>query len=452
VTVHRYHAAWVVPVTAPPLRDATVAVDGRRIAYVGPRAGAPPGEDVDLGEALLLPGLVNAHTHLELTAMRGMLEDLAFHDWIARLQRAKVAELDDDRLLDSARAGIAEGLRSGITCYADTCDSGVALRAMREAGVRGIMFQETFGPEPDRAPEALAALLEKLDAHRAYADDLRGLGVSPHAPYTVSDALFERVADLASANRLPLAVHIAESREEVEFVRDGAGPFARGWERRGIAVAPRARSPIALLERLGVLGARTLAIHCVHADGADIEVLARQGTAVAHCPISNAKLGHGLAPVARMLAAGVRVGLGSDSMASNNRMHILEEARAAALVQHLATASPSGLTAADALALATIGGARALGLDDRIGSLEAGKDADLAAFPLGAAGPAAEHDPVAAAVWALGGAAAQLVTVAGRPLVAGGVLLAADPQLDGRVRETARALAAWGAAQGMSSG
>lgn len=450
--MRRYHAAWVLPITAPPRRDATVAVDGGRIAYVGPRAGAPPGEDVELGDALLLPGLVNAHTHLELTAMRGMLDGLAFPDWIVRLQRAKVAVLDADRLLDSARAGIAEGLRAGITCYADTCDSGVALRAMREAGVRGVMYQEVFGPEPERAPEALAALLEKLDAHRACTDELRGLGVSPHAPYTVSDALFERVGAHAEAERLPLAVHIAESREEMELVRDGAGPFARGWERRGIAVGPRARSPIALLERLGVLGARTLAIHCVHADAGDIDTLVRHETAVAHCPISNAKLGHGIAPVARMLDAGVRVGLGSDSMASNNRMHLLEEARAASLVQHLGTASPSGLTAHDALALATIGGARALGLGDRIGSLEPGKDADLAAFALGDAGAAAEHDPEAAAVWALGGAPALLAVVAGRPLVTGGVLADADPDLDDRVRQTAQALAGWCAAQGMSRG
>jgi 5-methylthioadenosine/S-adenosylhomocysteine deaminase len=450
--VRRYHAAWVLPITAPPLRGGTVAVSGSRIAYVGTRAGAPPGEDVELGEAVLMPGLVNAHTHLELTVMRGMLEGLDFAEWIGRLQRAKVAVLDQQRLLDSARAGLAEGLRVGITCYADTCDSGVALTAMREAGVRGVMYQEVFGPEPERAAGALDDLVAKLEAHRTSTDELRAVGVSPHAPYTVSDRLFSLVARHAASASLPLAVHIAESREEQAFVREGGGPFAEGWRRRGIAVQPRARSPVALLARHGVLGPRTLAIHCVHVDGEDVAALAVTRTAVAHCPVSNAKLGHGIAPVTRLLDAGVRIGLGSDSMASNNRMHLLEEARSALLAQHVAAGSARGLSAADALAMATMGGACALDLDTRIGSLEPGKQADLAAFPLGDAAPAAELGPDSVAVLALGGARASLVTVAGRELVAGGELLAADPALGARVRDTARALAEWNAGQRISSG
>jgi cytosine/adenosine deaminase-related metal-dependent hydrolase len=450
--VRRYHAAWVLPITAPPIRVGTVAVQGSRIAYVGARNGAPPGDDVELGDAILMPGLVNAHTHLELTALRGMLEGLEFPDWIVRLQRAKVAVLDRDGLLDSARAGIAEGVRAGITCYADTCDSGVALAAMREAGVRGIMYQEVFGPEPERADAAMAELLARLEAQRVLADDLRTLGVSPHAPYTVSDRLFARVAEFARSRDLPVAVHIAESREESAFVRAGTGRFADGWRRRGIAVAARGRSPIALLEHLRVLGSRTLAIHCVQADAADIAALASSGTAVAHCPISNAKLGHGIAPLVRMVGAGLRVGLGSDSMASNNRMHLLEEARSAALLQHAATGSPCALSARDALALATIGGARALGLAERVGSLEPGKDADLAAFPLGDAAAAAEHDPEATAVWTLGDAAAVLVVVAGAELVGPSRPASRDAALPERVRVVARALADWNAAQGMSSG
>jgi 5-methylthioadenosine/S-adenosylhomocysteine deaminase len=450
--MRRYHAAWVVPVTAAPVRNGTVAVDGSRIAYVGPRRGAPPGEDRELGRAILLPGLINAHTHLELTVLRGLLEGFAFRDWIVTLQRAKVEVLDEPRLLDSARAGIAEGLRAGITCYADTCDSGVALRAMREAGVRGLMYQEVFGPEPERAGEALAALAGKVAVHRQSADALRRVGVSPHAPYTVSDALYERVARYAAAEGLPVAVHIAESAEELMLVCDGAGPFADGWRRRGIAVAQRARSPIALLERLGVLGPATLAIHCVHADDADVAALASSGTAVAHCPVSNAKLGHGVAPIDAMVRAGVRVALGSDSMASNNRMHLLEEARVAILAQHLRHHSPCALSANDALRLATIGGASALGLDDRIGSLEPGKDADLAAFPLGDAAAAAELDPVAAAVWTLGNARAAAVVVHGDDRVVNGVVLGEDPGLDARVLDSARALAAWRRDQRITSG
>ena len=450
--MRRYHAAWVLPVTAPPIRDGTVAVQGTRIAYVGPRAGAPDGEDRELGNALLMPGLVNAHTHLELTVMRGLLEGLPFPEWIATLQRAKVAVLDPDRLLDSARAGIAEGLLAGITCYADTCDSGVALRAMHEAGVRGIMYQEVFGPDPNQAADALGGLRQRIEAHRASTDALRMIGVSPHAPYTVSDALFESVARYAEEESLPLAVHIAESAEEVQFVRDGAGPFAGGWQQRGLAVRSRAHSPIALLERLGVLGPRTLAVHCVHADSADIGALAATRTAVAHCPISNAKLGHGIAPLGELLAAGVRVGLGSDSMASNNRMHLLEEARIAVLAQHARLRDPCALGAHAALEMATIGGARALGLEAHIGSLEAGKDADLAAFPLGDASAAAEHDAEAAAIWSLGGARAMMVAVAGAELVTDGAPVRQDPGLASRTLAAARALAAWSAGQGMSSG
>jgi 5-methylthioadenosine/S-adenosylhomocysteine deaminase len=451
--VRRYHAEWVVPVSAPPIRGGTVAVDGARIAYVGPRSRAPDGEDRELGDALLLPGLVNAHTHLELTAMRGLLEGLAFPEWILRLQRAKTTVLTPESLLDSARAGIAEGLRAGVTCYADTCDSGVALRALREAGVRGIMYQEVFGPDPARADESLRDLASKIAAHRQSSDELRAVGVSPHAPFTVSDALFALVARYAEAEGLPLAVHVAESAEEQALVCDGDGPFADAWRQRGFAVGPRARSPVALLERLGLLGGRTLAIHCVHADAADVALLATTGTAVAHCPISNAKLGHGVAPLDRLLDAGVRVGLGSDSMASNNRMHLLEEARAAVLAQHASRRSSCALGAQAALELATIGGARALGLGERIGSLETGKEADLAAFPLDdGAMAAAELDPVAAAVWSLGGAQASTVVVAGRELVVRGVLTQHAPGLATGLRETARLLAAWSAGQGMSSG
>ena len=360
--------------------------------------------------------------------------------------------LDPDRLLDSARAGIAEGLLAGTTCYADTCDSGVALRAMREAGVRGIMYQEVFGPDPDQAADALGELRQRIAAHRASTDALRAIGVSPHAPYSVSDALFESVARYAEEESLPVAVHIAESAEEVQFVRDAAGPFANGWQQRGLDVSSRARSPVTLLERLGVLGPRTLAVHCVHADSTDITVLAATRTAVAHCPVSNAKLGHGIAPLRGLLAAGVRVGLGSDSMASNNRMHLLEEARIAVLAQHARLRDPCALGAHAALELATIGGARALGLEERIGSLEAGKDADLAAFPLNGAATAAEHDAEAAAVWSLGGARAVMVAVAGTELVSGGELVRQDPALASRTLAAARALAEWNARQGMSSG
>jgi cytosine/adenosine deaminase-related metal-dependent hydrolase len=439
--VIRYHARWVLPISAPPIRDGTVIELGGRIVYVGPRDGAPAGTDYDLGDCALLPGLVNAHTHLELTVFRGLLEDLSFRDWIARLQGAKVAVMTPERFLDSARWGIAEGVRAGITCVADTCDSGVVLEAMRERGVRGIMFQEVFSPSADPAAvrEAAARLAEKLARHDALETELQQVGVSPHAPYTVSDPLFALVA--RSGRRI--AVHIAESAAEQRFVCDGEGPFADALRARGISVGPRATSPIALLAKLGVLDARPLLIHCVRVSDSDITAIAASGSTVAHCPISNAKLGHGIAPVLAMLSAGIAVGLGSDSMAANNRMHLLEESRAAVLGQRVRSSRPDALSASRALELATLGGARALGLADRVGSLEVGKEADLAAFDLGALAGTADADPAAALVFALGAEPAKFVAVAGIPKVWNWELLNEDPELQGRVREVTGALNSW---------
>jgi 5-methylthioadenosine/S-adenosylhomocysteine deaminase len=436
-----YHARWVLPITAPPIFDGTVAELGGRIAYVGPRANAPAGDDRELGDCALLPGLVNAHTHLELTVFRGLLEDLDFREWIARLQGAKVAVMNPERFLDSARWGLAEGVRAGITTYADTCDSGVVLEAMRERGVRGIMYQEVFSPSPEPAAvrAAVARLAEQLARHDELASGLQQVGVSPHAPYTVSDPLFESVAHLGRR----VAVHIAESDAEERFVRDGDGPFAIAHRARGIPVAPRAASPIALLARLGVLDAKPLLIHCVRVSDADLASIAGSGSSVAHCPISNAKLAHGIAPLTSLLDAGIPVGLGSDSMASNNRMHLLEEARAAVLAQRARTLRSDALSAARALELATLGGARALGLADRVGSLEVGKEADLAAFDLSSLAGAADADPEGALVFALGAEPARFVAVAGIARVWNRELLDEDLELHRRVTEISKALRAW---------
>lgn len=437
-----YHARWVLPVTAHPIEHGVVAVDGGRIAWVGPRAAAPAGEGRDLGEAVLLPGLVNAHTHLELTALRGFLENLDFPRWITRLQAVKKAVFDRERFLDAARLGIAEGLRAGVTTYADTCDSGVSFDAMLEAGVRGIMYQEGFGPDPSVAGAALAELAAKIAGYRPRQTSLVRVGVSPHAPYSVSDALFAATASYATAEALPVAVHIAESEAERELVERGEGVIAAALRKRGIAVAARARSSIALLARAGVLSARPLLIHCVRVDDADIALIADSRSSVVHCPVSNAKLGHGTAPVPAMLDAGIAVGLGSDSMASNNQMDLLGESRAAVLAHRAAAGSHDALDAGAVLSLATIGGARALGLAHEIGSLEPGKAADLAAFPLtGTRGPV--HDPVAALVFALPGTHASLVTVAGRELVRESRVLASDPGLETRIDDIARRMRDW---------
>ncbi|HEV2016913.1 MAG TPA: amidohydrolase family protein [Gemmatimonadaceae bacterium] len=439
----RYHARWVLPITQPPIENGTVVESDGVITYVGPRSAAPPGDDYDLSEAILLPGLINTHTHLELTAMRGFLENCRFTEWIDKLRQSRNEVMSDEMLLDSARFGVMEGLVAGITTYADTCSSGVAMRAMNELGVRGIVYQEVFGPDPSHADAAMRELEDRIEKLQLEQTDLVAVGVSPHAPYTVSDRLYRAVAEFANSRRLPLAMHIAESEAEYDIVANARGEFAERWERRGIAVMRRARSPVELLDRHGVLDRGPLLIHCVRVDDADIEIIARRRCAVAHCPASNAKFGHGIAPLLSLVSAGVRVGIGSDSVASNNRMDILDEARLAVLIHRAATQLHDAFGAHQALELATIGGARALGVDSRVGSLEPGKDADLAAFRTDIARTTPLGDPYSAAIFALPGRSAELVTVRGRVLVERGRARSGDAALAQRVREVGTALASW---------
>jgi cytosine/adenosine deaminase-related metal-dependent hydrolase len=438
-----YHARWVLPITQPPIENGTVVETGGVITYVGSREGAPPGRDYDLGESILLPGLINTHTHLELTVMRGFLENCQFAAWIDKLRQSRNEVLDDAMLLDSARFGIAEGIEAGITTYADTCSSGVVMQAMREFGVRGIMYQEVFGPDPSQWSVAMRELEERVEKLHGAQTELVSLGVSPHAPYTVSDALYDAAAKFANERALPLAMHIAEGDAENDIVVSGTGEFADRWRRRGIPVERRARSPIELLEKHGALERGPLLIHCVRADDADIAIMARHRCAVAHCPASNAKFGHGITPLLPIMAAGIRVGMGSDSVASNNRMDILDEARLAVLIHRAASRQHDAFGAHQALELATIGGARALGLESRVGSLEVGKDADLAAFRIDIPRTTPIGDPYSAAIFALPGRSAELVTVQGRMLVDRGRVLPADDSLTARVRRAGDALANW---------
>jgi len=439
----RYRARWVVPVTRPPIENGCVVENNGVIEYVGPIEGAPPGEDHDLGESVLLPGIINTHTHLELTAMRGFLEDLCFNDWIDKLRSSRKEALTDEMLLDSARYGIVEGLHAGITTYADTCAAGLVMEAMLEMGVRGIMFQETFGSAPEQCEEAMATLKQRVADLQKKETDLVRVGISPHAPYTISDDLYAATAKFARESGLRMGLHIAESASETEIVCAATGPFAIEWNVRGLPIAARARSPVALLEKTGCLATSPLLIHCVNLDAEDIVAIARNHCSVAHCPASNAKFGHGISPVADLIAAGVTVGLGSDSVASNNRMDILEEARLTILFQRAVKKSETAFTARKALEMATIDGARALGIDDRVGSLEVGKDADLSAFSLSAARVTPVGDVIAAILFAVAGTPAHFVAVKGRPLLAEREPLSVDPELRRRVAAAGDALAAW---------
>ncbi|MGH7444343.1 MAG: amidohydrolase family protein, partial [Longimicrobiales bacterium] len=334
----RYRARWVLPIAGPPIRDGALLVDEQgRIAEVGADAHVARPDDaesIDLGVSALMPGLVNAHAHPELTALRGILEDLPFETWIPTLRDIKVrASLSADDLQLAALWQLAEAYAAGITTVAATEDSSAAFDALRASGGRGVVYREVFGPAPGQCTAAVEGLKANVEALRARANDLVTVGVSPHAAYTVSDVLFRTVAEYAHAQGLPVAVHVAESAAESALVADATGPFAARLQQRGIAIDPRARSPIALLEQTGILALRPLLIHCVQIDAADIAAIAAAGASMVHCPVANARLGHGIAPVVELHMAGVNVALGSDSMASNNRMDLLEEARIAQLMQ-----------------------------------------------------------------------------------------------------------------------
>jgi cytosine/adenosine deaminase-related metal-dependent hydrolase len=438
-----YRAAWVLPVSSPPIRDAAVLVNAAgRIADVGPAAAVGhPAEVpvVELGQAILLPGLVNVHAHAELAMFRGALEDLPFREWIVRLVGAKRTVLGEEDYRWAARWTAIEAMRAGITTIGCTESSPAALGAFAEAGLRAVVYQEVFGPDPSQAEGAIAELRGRIEGLRAAETELVRLGVSPHAPYTASDYLYRMTTELALAEGLPMALHIAESRSERELVMDGEGDFAPGLRARGIATPARGSSPIEMLDRLGVLRARPLLIHCVDVDASDVARIADSGSAVAHCPIANAKLGHGVAPLPELLAAGVRVGLGTDSVGSNNRLDLLEEARTAALLQRTRLRRPDVVSAGELLRLCTIEGAGALGLESRIGSLEPGKDADLCAVSIAGPHTRPVHDPVATLFHSARGSDVLLTVVQGRTVYRDGVAWTLDEEAAGTAMDSVAA-------------
>jgi 5-methylthioadenosine/S-adenosylhomocysteine deaminase len=449
--VSGYRAALVAPVGEPPIVDGVVVVEGSRIAWVGRAAESPTTAIEDLGDVVITPGIINTHTHLDLTAYRGVLGGLDFFGWIRRLTESKTL-LSEDDLLDCARMGIVEGMMRGVTTYADTSNTDAAFDAMREMGVRGVAFREVFGPDAVMAPSALDGLKATVTRMLPHATPLVAVGVSPHAPYSVSDALFESVAAYARAEGLPMAIHVAESDAESQLVTDGSGPFATFLAARGIAVVPRAPTPIALLSRVKALGPLTLLIHCVRVDRDDIATIKRHGCGVAHCPVSNAWFGHGIAPAAAMLAAEVRLGVGTDSMGSNPRMDVLCEAEKmleAQAGQVRSAEEAEALRTTDVLTLSTIGGACALRLEHLVGTLAKGQEADLAVFPL----PAVLSRAHAPSMRQLGDALAaeradaRGVMVAGRWLVQEGQLVVRDPELPGRVAAITERLVRWRSAR-----
>jgi 5-methylthioadenosine/S-adenosylhomocysteine deaminase len=359
----------VYPVTAPPIEDGAVLIsDDGRIVGVGPHSHIPTPPDCEVLEyrdEVLVPGLVNTHTHLELTHLAGRNPEQSFPRWIRRVRSLK-EETKPDEFDAVAERGLRDCWAQGVTCVADTGDTGAALRALFRLGGRGIAYHEVFGPDPAQLDTSLAGLKHRIAELRRFTSFQASLGVSPHAPYTVSAALYKAVAGYALRDGLPIAVHLAESREESLFVREGMGPFAAAWGDRGIPVEAHGVSPVQFLNSLGVLRFGTLCIHTVQLDARDIVTLAASEVGVAHCPLSNRAHGHGTAPLAEMRKAGVRVGLGTDSVVSVGALDLWGEASAA------------GLTGDEALRMLTYEGARALCMERVIGSLEIGKQGDVA--------------------------------------------------------------------------
>ena len=390
-----YSARWVVPGPAAPIENGAVAVERQRIAGVGPHAEIverfPAFKVESLGEAIILPGLVNTHTHLELTAMRGYLEneETDFFAWLRKLTVTRL-ELTPDDIRVSATWGACEAVRAGITCVHDASDAAMmSMRALNDIGVRGVVYQESFGPDPRLARENFDELKTKVQELRTIESELVRAGVSPHAPYTVCGPQLELIAEFSRAERLPVMMHAAESAAEELFVREGCGGFAERLAQRAIEWKAPGVSTIQYLKQLGVLDVSPLLAHCIRVNDDDIETLRDTGSTVAHCPKSNAKLGHGRAPFGKFLRARLQVGLGSDSVASNNTCDLLEEARFATL---MARAGGAPVSIEEALWAATAGA-----------ELSAGAPADLAVVSLTGVHQLPSYDPIATLIFASSG-------------------------------------------------
>ena len=411
-------ARWVIPVepAGTVLEDHCVALRDGAIEAVLPRVAAEARfssyEKVDLGEHALIPGLVNAHTHAAMSLMRGLADDLPLMRWLEEhIWPAETKHVTPQFVKDGTLLACAEMLRGGVTCFNDMYFfPAAALEAALEAGMRisvGMIvfdFPSAYGSDPD---DYLAKGLALRDRWREH--PLVSFCLAPHAPYTVSDNTFHKIAKLAGEVDVPVHIHLHETADEI----------ARSVAEHGVR-------PMERLQRLGLLGPGLIAVHAVHLTDAEIALLAAHGASVAHCPSSNLKLASGFAPVAKMAAAGINLAIGTDGAASNNRLDMFEEMRLAALLAKAVSGDAEAMPAHAALRAATLGGAAALALETRIGSISPGKAADLVAVHL--AGPELSpcYDPVSHLVYAAGRQHVSDVWVAGSHLLRAGTF----PDLD----------------------
>ena len=388
MTVEAVSADWVLPVDGPPIAGGLIRYEDGAIVEV--TSGRAPEHYAD---AAILPGFVNAHSHLEYAVYAGFGDGAPFGAWLrTHVERKRL--LEPLEMLAIARRGAADSLASGITTTADYSFSGAAATAASELGLRAIVYLEVFAVDPAAAEAQFAETRSRIDE-----TELVQIGVSPHAPYSCSVDVYRWCLSLG----IPVGTHLAESANEHEWLQHGAGPLRR---LEALLVPPTGRRSVGTLE--SVLGPDLLCAHCVDLEPGEIALLADRDVPIAHCPRSNALLGCGIAPLSELRAAGVRVGLGTDSPASTPSFDVFEEMRAAILLARASARRPEALDAASVLGLATLDAARALRLDDRVGTLAPGKRADWTVVSLAGSPYHPVEDPAAAVVF--GGSPERVLT------------------------------------------
>ena len=372
----RYRAAWVVPVAGPPLRDGWVAVEHGRIAATG-REYDKAAPEQDLGSVALLPGLVNAHTHLELTCLRGLIPPApTFVTWVRSVMAARRQRPDPQasEILAGVRAGIDEAVRCGTALVGDISNTLVTYAPLGASPLAGVIFYELIRFNTTNPGGVVSQACQKIDALPP--NPRLKASLAAHAPYSVAPLVFRAIRDAIDQRPgVPCSVHLSESREETEFIQTGGGPWRVFLEEIGSwdpAWVPPGVSPVQFLDEAGFFDTRVLAVHGVQMTKADLARMAARGTTIVTCPRSNVYTGAGAPPVADFYAAGVPVAVGTDSLASTPDLNVFSEL---AMLRTLAPAVP----ASRLLESATLQGARALGFEADYGSLEAGKRARILA-------------------------------------------------------------------------
>lgn len=408
-------ARWIATVdTDEVLKNHAVAVDAGRILAILPLAEArrryQPQQRQQLDQHLLIPGLVNLHTHAAMTLMRGIADDLPLQEWLQQhIWPAEAKHVSHQFVLDGTRLACAEMLLGGITCFNDMYFfPQAAAQAVSEFGMRAALGVTTLEFPGNYASDADDYIAKGLAAREAVGNNpLISFCLAPHAPYTVSDRTFRQIATLAAQLNLPIHCHVHETRQEISD-----------------ALSQDGRRPLARLRELGLVGPGFIGVHAVHLEDDEIAAIAAANASIAHCPSSNLKLASGFARIAEMSRAGINIGLGTDGAASNNRLDLFWEMRLAALLAKGLSGDAAALPAAEVLRMATLNGARALGLDSEIGSITVGKSADLCAVSLEHINCQPCFDPLSHLIHVAGREQVSHVWVAGKCLVEHKTLLA----------------------------